>query len=39
MTEAHNTDHRGINTMLMRSCSRVRIIQGAKLAKKVVQQC
>ena len=39
MTEAHNTDHGGMNTTLMRSRSRVWVIQGAKLAKKVVQQC
>ena len=39
MTEAHNTTHGGINTTLMRSRSRVWIIQGTKLAKKVVQQC
>ena len=39
MTQAHNVDHGGINTTLMRSRSQVWIIQGAKLAKKVVQQC
>ena len=37
MTEAHKTDHRGINTTLMRSRYHVWVIQGAKLAKKVVQ--
>ena len=38
MTEAHNTDQGGINTTLMRSCSRVWKIQGTELAKKVIQQ-
>ena len=39
MTEAHNVDHGGINTTVMRSRAKVWIIQGAKLAKKVVNQC
>ena len=39
MTEAHNVDHGGVNTTVMRSRAKVWIIQGAKLAKKVVNQC
>ena len=34
MTKAHNTDHEGINTTLMRSRSRVWFIQVAKLTKR-----
>ena len=39
MQEAHDVDHGGVNTAVMRSRNKVWIIKGARLAKSIVQKC
>ena len=39
MREAHEVDHGGVNSAVMRSRNKVWIIQGARMAKSIIHKC